>query len=349
MAYSNNLRIELITTGTQAGTWGNTTNSNLGTIIEDSIAGYVTVLVTSASYALTALDGAEDEARNAIIRLTTSYANAFAVYAPPVSKLYTIFNDTAYTATVYNATIANGTTPAGTGIAIAAGQTATIWSNATNFYAQNTQLVGTPTAPTAAAGTNTTQIATTAFVQTALQLLYPVGSIYTNATNGSNPSTLFLFGTWVAFGAGRVAVGFDAGNPLFDTAQETGGAANSVVVTHNHTLSSTLHTHSGSVPAGGAHQHYVSADTNSDTGINEFPNEAIARLKTSGTNSEYRLTTTPGVPATMGLTSSASGGGGGAFTTGNNSVSPTVDNAGVTGVNANYQPYITVYMWRRTA
>jgi hypothetical protein len=47
-------------------------------------------------------------------------------------------------------------------------------------------------------------------------LLFPVGSIYTNATNATNPGTLLGFGTWTAFGAGRVAVGFDAGNALFD-------------------------------------------------------------------------------------------------------------------------------------
>jgi len=69
---------------------------------------------------------------------------------------------------------------------------------------------GTPAAPTASASTNTTQLATTAFVQSAitlgLQALHPVGSIYINATNSTNPATLLGFGTWVAFGAGRVPV-----------------------------------------------------------------------------------------------------------------------------------------------
>ena len=73
---------------------------------------------------------------------------------------------------------------------------------------------GTPAAPTASSGTSTTQIATTAFVTTALQALYPVGSIYTNASVSTNPGTLLGFGTWTAFGAGRVMVGFDSGNTL---------------------------------------------------------------------------------------------------------------------------------------
>lgn len=57
----------------------------------------------------------------------------------------------------------------------------------------------------------------------ALAAAYPVGSIYMNATNSSNPATLLGFGTWVAFGAGRVPVGIDSGDTDFDTAEETGG------------------------------------------------------------------------------------------------------------------------------
>jgi len=55
--------------------------------------------------------------------------------------------------------------------------------------------------PTAASGTNTTQAASTAFVKAAVSSLYPVGSIYINATSGVDPFTLFGFGTWAAFGS----------------------------------------------------------------------------------------------------------------------------------------------------
>jgi hypothetical protein len=112
---------------------------------------------------------------------------------------------------------------------------------------------GTPTLPTGtiattqSAGNNTTAIATTAFVQAAIALLYPVGSIYTNASVSTNPATLLGFGTWTAFGAGRVMVGFDAGNALFDTAEETGGSADAITVSHTHTATVTdpghLHTY----------------------------------------------------------------------------------------------------------
>jgi len=95
-------------------------------------------------------------------------------------------------------------------------------------------LTGVPTAPTASAGTNTTQLSTTAFVQTALTVLYPIGSIY-SSTVSTNPNTLFGFGTWVAYGAGRVLIGVGSGF----TAAATGGSADAVVVSHTHTATVT--------------------------------------------------------------------------------------------------------------
>jgi hypothetical protein len=177
---------------------------------------------------------------------------------------------------------------------------------------------GTPTLPTGTIattqsnGNSSTAIATTAFVQAAISLLYPVGSIYTNASVSTNPATLLGFGTWTAFAAGRVMVGFDSGNALFDTAEETGGSADAIVVSHTHTATSTVtdagHSHQQNgngalVPGGGSQQ----------------PLGAIA----SGTFT---------ASATTGIT-----------------VATTNASTGSSGTNANYQPYITVYMWKRTA
>lgn len=153
--YSSNLRIELITTGTQAGVWGNTTNTNLGTVIENSIAGYTTVSVLSANQAFTANDGAADEARMAMLRLTTTTTAAFAVYAPPVSKQYIIWNNSGYTATIYNSTVVGNTTAAGTGVAIADGNKVMVWSDGTNFYKLQAQEL-TTTLPVANGGTGAT-------------------------------------------------------------------------------------------------------------------------------------------------------------------------------------------------
>jgi len=155
--YSNDLRIELIGTGDQAGVWGVTTNNNLGTLLESAIAGYTSVSVIASSQAFTANYGAADESRFATIALTTTTGANFAVYAPPAPKLYVIYNASSYTATVYNSTVLGNTTAAGTGVAIPAGKTMTIWSDGTNFAQQNTHLISptlaSPTLTTPALGT----------------------------------------------------------------------------------------------------------------------------------------------------------------------------------------------------
>jgi hypothetical protein len=140
--YSPSLRIELIGTGDQSGSWGTTTNTNLGTLIEDGISGYVAVSVTAANQALTANNGAADQARNAVLALTTTTGANFAVYAPPSEKTYTVHNASAYTATIYNSTVLGNTTAAGAGVLIPAGKTVTVWTNGTAFAFQNNYLVG---------------------------------------------------------------------------------------------------------------------------------------------------------------------------------------------------------------
>jgi hypothetical protein len=131
--FSPSLRIELIGAGEQAGTWNTTTNTNLGTLIEDAIAGYETVSVISANQALVYADGAADQARNAVLRLTTTTGAPFNIYAPPASKQYTIFNDSVHAATIFNSSVPGNTTAAGTGITIPAGRTLIVYSDGANF------------------------------------------------------------------------------------------------------------------------------------------------------------------------------------------------------------------------
>lgn len=137
--YSPSLRVELITQGDQAGTWGTTTNDNFAYVFDAAIAGYQTVSVTSASQALTFNNGpistaALNQSVYAMLRLTTTTTAAFAVYAPPVSKQYIIWNNSGYAATIYNSTVIGNTTAAGAGITIADGDRVLVWSNGTNFY-----------------------------------------------------------------------------------------------------------------------------------------------------------------------------------------------------------------------
>jgi hypothetical protein len=140
--YSPDLRIELIANGEQSGTWGTTTNVNLGTLIEDAIAGLASVSVTSANQALTALNGAADQARCAAVSLTTTTTAAFNIYVPPVPKLYVINNASAYAATVFCSTVLGNTTAAGTGVAVPAGKSVLLRSDGTNIVEQLNHITG---------------------------------------------------------------------------------------------------------------------------------------------------------------------------------------------------------------
>lgn len=200
--YSPNLRLELINTGDQAGTWGNTTNTNLGTLLESAVSGYTSVLVTSANQALTALNGAEDQARNLILALSTSTTANFNVYAPPAEKSYVIHNTSAYSATLYNSTVLGNTTAAGTGVTIPAGRIMAVWSDGTNFRSQITHLPAlTLTVPLAVAdgGTGGT---TSASARANLGLVI--------GTDIPGPTGLGASGTWginVSGNAGTVTNG----------------------------------------------------------------------------------------------------------------------------------------------
>jgi microcystin-dependent protein len=188
---------------------------------------------------------------------------------------------------------------------------------------------GTPAAPTASAGTSTTQVATTAFAVGAAALVMPSGAMlqWPTATaptgfllcNGSNVSrttysALFaIIGT--DFGAGdgtttfalpnfknRFAIG--AGD-LYATAS-TGGSKDAVVVSHNHTLTDPGHTHfisEGIRPPGG----YGAGSTS----------QLAASISTSAT-------------------------------TNSNTTGITIASAGVSGTNANLPPYLSVYFIIKT-
>lgn len=140
--YSPDLRIELIANGEKSGTWGTITNDNLGVIIEDAISGLASVSVTTADQALTAQNGAVDQARCAAVALTTTTTANFAVYVPPVTKLYVIINLSGYTATIYCSTVIGNTTAAGTGVAIPTGKSVLLRADGTNVTEQLNHITG---------------------------------------------------------------------------------------------------------------------------------------------------------------------------------------------------------------
>jgi hypothetical protein len=92
--YSPSLRLELVGNGEQSGLWGITTNTNLGTLLEQSIAGVITVATIDADYPLTNNNGVSDEARRAVLLITGNKTTVRSIIAPAVVKTYTINNGT---------------------------------------------------------------------------------------------------------------------------------------------------------------------------------------------------------------------------------------------------------------
>ena len=184
---------------------------------------------------------------------------------------------------------------------------------------------GTPTLPTGTIATtqsssdSSTKLATTAFVQAVLQTLYPVGSIYTNATSSTNPATLIGFGTWTAFGAGKVMVGLDSGDATFSTVGNTGGSKDAITVSHTHTATSTV--------TDPTHRHNVGSNDSTAGAGGDAGNQEFVRDSGSGNGP-----TTYTNYASTGI-----------------SVATSIASTGSSATGANLMPYVVVYMWKRTA
>jgi hypothetical protein len=227
--YSESLRIELIPNGEQSGTWGTTTNLNLGTLLEDGITGYVDVVASAISpgvfkYPLTTNNGAVDEARSAIVSLDVdgTITGAYQIYIPPVPKTYIMRNTAAYDVTIFVSTVDGNVTPAGTGLIIPTGKTVQIWTEGVNLYNSATHIagslsLGTPL-PATSGGTG---------------LSAPIGVLVGNSTGtavsavapGSAGNLLQSDGTtWIASTAGAGSV---AGGTIYET---------TTTLTQNYTL-----------------------------------------------------------------------------------------------------------------
>jgi len=341
--YSTNLKIQEIGNGEQSGVWGNTTNTNWE-LIEQAVAGVQTITMANANYTLTNLNGVLDEARNMVLRVQGTNSGIYQVIIPSnQTKFYVVSNNTTggYAITIG---ISGGSV-----ISIPNGTTAQVYTDGTNTYSAQTGSsgdftingnltvtgneteVGTlsastlsvsnaatfavgPTAPTATTGTNTTQLATTAFVNSSIAaipthsvsgsiVMWPTASAPTGyllcdgtAVSRSTYSTLFtLFGT--TFGTGDGSTTFNLPNytnrmPYGTTIGATGGSADAVVVSHTHaaTVTDPGHHHLGSVynyyngsTGGGGYVSGINqstATTDSTTGITV----ANASAGVSGTN-----------------------------------------------------------------
>jgi hypothetical protein len=165
--YSTNLALELIGTGDQAGTWGNTTNTNLGTLIEQAISGYVTQAVSTGNdTTITIPNGATGVARNMYIELTGTGGTNTNLIVPANKKLYFIFNNASGAVTVK--------VSGQTGVSVAAGQKVVLVSNGTDVVEATTYLANNVSSLTLttlnATSANITTLSGTNFSATSLTL-----------------------------------------------------------------------------------------------------------------------------------------------------------------------------------
>lgn len=162
-----------------------------------------------------------------------------------------------------------------------------------------------------------------------LDAVHPVGDIYMSVSS-ANPSTKFG-GTWVAWGSGKVPVGFSSGETEFDTVEETGGAKTVTLTTaqipsHTHAID---HDHPSTATSSDAVPAAVSTTDASTNPANTFvidrgsSGDSISGQLISGSSHNHSFN----VPAYTGDSGSA----------------------GTGGAHNNLQPYIVCYMWKRTA
>lgn len=129
----SNLKFQLMSTGENSGTWGNVTNVNIGTAIEEAIAGTADVAFSNANVTLTLTDtNATQTARNMRLNLTGTATTGYNLIVPAIEKAYIVNNGTDGTITVKNST--------GTGIAVPAGRTMWVFNNGTNVVDVTTAL-----------------------------------------------------------------------------------------------------------------------------------------------------------------------------------------------------------------
>ena len=126
--YSQSLKLTLLANGEGAGTWGQTTNTNLGTLLEQAITGVQTITMSNANVTLTSTDGTADQARNAVLVVTGTNAAVRDIIAPLVNKQYLVVNNTTGGFAI------NIRAASGFSVSIPNGSSVFVYCDGTNFY-----------------------------------------------------------------------------------------------------------------------------------------------------------------------------------------------------------------------
>jgi len=125
-SYTTSLKLTLPVTGELTGTWGDTVNTGITSLLDAAVAGTANVTMTDANYTLTSVDGAADEARQMFIVLTGTLSASRNVICPSASKLYFVKNSTTGGFAI------TFKTSAGTGISVPNGSSVALYCNGTD-------------------------------------------------------------------------------------------------------------------------------------------------------------------------------------------------------------------------
>jgi hypothetical protein len=126
--YSQSLKLTLLANGEGAGTWGQTTNTNLGTLLEQAITGVQSIVMSDANYTLSNTNGASDEARNPVLVVTGTNAAVRDIIAPLANKQYLVVNNTTGGFAI------NIRASSGFSVSVPNGSSVFVYCDGTNFY-----------------------------------------------------------------------------------------------------------------------------------------------------------------------------------------------------------------------
>jgi len=306
--YSTSLRLELIGNGEQAGNWGYTTNTNLGTLLEQAITGVINVPMVGST-TLTVGNGVSDQSRNAVLVLTGTLASAADLIVPTVNKLYTVRNATSNGQTV------TVKTSAGTGVAITNGYTQLVYCDGTNVVAANqpfNSAIPSGTVSSVTLSRGTTGLLVNGLTSDTITNVgtFTLGGVLAVANGGTGTSTLPTAGKILV---GNNASGYDVGSLAGGTAISTSYAGG--VITLNNTGVTSLTSGGGITLSGSTGNITITATGGGGGGVTTF---------SAGGTGFNPAVATSGPVTLSGILNTASGGTGLTnFATGNNALYST--------------------------